>query len=335
MIQNYLKTLLFEHDCVILPEFGGFITQYVSAEIHPITHKFLPPSKRVAFNEQLKNNDFLLAKAVSEGESISLEESLKAIAAFVAEIRDSLANKGNYDLKDIGRFFLNEEKNLQFDPDITQNYFEDSYSLPVLLFKPIDRTNNSMNKVQRPVKKNEVSNEEYINQNDQEKKINVAKFLVPAFLFLLLGGAAFMYFNQENQNLASVNPFVIFGEKKEIEVKTEEPKIEKASVASAEDMGTSESAMDDSGFSSDNDGISVQKERYFIVAGSFKSRENAQKLRDQLEEKKDIQATILEPGGQGEFYRVSLADFDSKDDASAKLKELKSSFGKKIWILTY
>ncbi len=77
MIEKYIKYLLFEHDCVVIPDFGGFIANYVSADIHPIRHTFVPPSKNIAFNEMLKLNDGLLVAHIANHEHISREEALQ------------------------------------------------------------------------------------------------------------------------------------------------------------------------------------------------------------------------------------------------------------------
>ena len=56
-IDKHINELLYNHDCVIVPEFGGFVTNYASAKIHPVQHTFTPPSKNIVFNKNLKNND--------------------------------------------------------------------------------------------------------------------------------------------------------------------------------------------------------------------------------------------------------------------------------------
>ena len=47
---NYLYQILLEQDCVVLPGFGGFITQYKPAELNFRTNEISPPGKKIAFN---------------------------------------------------------------------------------------------------------------------------------------------------------------------------------------------------------------------------------------------------------------------------------------------
>ena len=52
-IEEYISDLLFEHDCVIVPDFGGFVCNYGPAAIDPAKHLFEPPAKRILFNKGL------------------------------------------------------------------------------------------------------------------------------------------------------------------------------------------------------------------------------------------------------------------------------------------
>ena len=86
VVENYIKDLLFRVDCVVIPEFGGFIMQYESSYIHPVKNIFQPPKKKIAFNESLKSNDGLLIHEIQVGEAISKEEANGLVADFVENI---------------------------------------------------------------------------------------------------------------------------------------------------------------------------------------------------------------------------------------------------------
>ena len=59
-LSGYIGDLLQKHNCVIVPEFGGFIANYKSAVIDTVNNRINPPSKSVLFNPNLVNNDGLL-----------------------------------------------------------------------------------------------------------------------------------------------------------------------------------------------------------------------------------------------------------------------------------
>ena len=42
-LDSHIRNLLHEHDCVILPSFGGFVANYHSAKIDPIINLMHPP----------------------------------------------------------------------------------------------------------------------------------------------------------------------------------------------------------------------------------------------------------------------------------------------------
>jgi len=60
-LATYIKDLLYRYECVIIPGFGAFLTQYQSATINSANNSIFPPGKQVSFNRQLQTNDGLLA----------------------------------------------------------------------------------------------------------------------------------------------------------------------------------------------------------------------------------------------------------------------------------
>jgi nucleoid DNA-binding protein len=214
MVEKHIKNLLFEYDCVVIPEFGGFIANYVGAEIHPITHTFLPPSKNIAFNEMLKLNDGLLTSQIASAENISREEALQVIRDFTNSVKTEIGQKEKCLFEEIGTLYLNHEQKLQFEPDTRINYLSGSFGLPKLEFKPIERVSiHSKYKTKdRPAMVNEEgNNEEEVFFPDQPKRSRARVLLaivIPALL-LLAGGAGYFLFLGDGRNaLSSFDPFI-------------------------------------------------------------------------------------------------------------------------------
>ena len=82
-LDKYIVQLLHHHDCVIIPEFGGFVAQYKPASLDRVTGFYSPPSKQILFNINLKNNDGLLANKIAQEQDISSEGLAQIIADFV------------------------------------------------------------------------------------------------------------------------------------------------------------------------------------------------------------------------------------------------------------
>ena len=49
-LTKYIVQLLHQHDCVIIPDFGGFVAQYKPATLDSVTGFYSPPSKQILFN---------------------------------------------------------------------------------------------------------------------------------------------------------------------------------------------------------------------------------------------------------------------------------------------
>ena len=64
-ITAFIRELLFGHDCVIIPGFGGFIGNYNPAHIDKNSGTFYPPVKQISFNRNLNHNDGLLVGRIS------------------------------------------------------------------------------------------------------------------------------------------------------------------------------------------------------------------------------------------------------------------------------
>lgn len=115
-LERHIEILLLSNDCVIVPDFGGFMAHQVDARYDDRDCMFLPPLRTVGFNPQLKLNDSLLALSYVEAYDISYPEAINRIAEEVAEIRQHLENDGKYEINNIGTLFLNEDGNYTFEP---------------------------------------------------------------------------------------------------------------------------------------------------------------------------------------------------------------------------
>ena len=139
-LARHLEVLLLSNDCVAVPDFGGFVTHYVSAHIDDADGLFLPPVRTIGFNPQLRMNDSLLAQSYVEAYDISYPEALRQIEQEVNQIRHQILYEGSYQLEGIGTLMSNDEGNYYFEPCesgvLTPNlYGLGSFDFPML--KPV------------------------------------------------------------------------------------------------------------------------------------------------------------------------------------------------------
>ncbi|RNI30717.1 hypothetical protein EFB08_05585 [Rufibacter latericius] len=122
---------------MIIPNFGGLITHYTPAKLHPVKHMFSPPSKRIAFNEQLKANDGLLISTLAQKQKWPMPQAQMAVAEFVLELKEQLRTQHRFELQDVGVFRYNAERKLVFENLESDNFLEQAFGLPELVAKPI------------------------------------------------------------------------------------------------------------------------------------------------------------------------------------------------------
>ena len=137
-LANYISDLLYRYECVIVPNFGGFVSNDISARVNNFTHTFYPPTKQLTFNSHLKKNDGLLANYMASAENISYAKAITAIENEVESWKQLLHNEA-LELDAIGVFSLNKEGKPVFEPDVTSNYLTSSFGLSTFVSPAVKR----------------------------------------------------------------------------------------------------------------------------------------------------------------------------------------------------
>lgn len=137
-ITAFIRELLFSHDCVIVPGFGGFVGNYSPARIDKNTATFYPPVKQISFNRNLNHNDGLLIGRISGTSGLNYGDARNIVDEFVSGIKKKLERGERITFDNIGSFINNQEGNVQFEPDRSVNYHLDSYGLESFQFSPLE-----------------------------------------------------------------------------------------------------------------------------------------------------------------------------------------------------
>jgi cell division septation protein DedD len=106
-------------------------------------HALYPPSKSLAFNEYLTNNDGLLINYIQQKDQISYIEASEQLDAWVRKTKSLLSDNEEIYLPLIGRFHRDIEKKLRFEPDTTVNYLPSSYGLRKVIAEPVLRSKSA------------------------------------------------------------------------------------------------------------------------------------------------------------------------------------------------
>ena len=115
-LQRHIEIQLLANDCVIVPDFGGFMTHQIPAHYDTGDYSFVPPMRTLGFNPQLRMNDSLLVQSYVEAYDISYPEALRRIEDEVAELKTLLSEQGSYTLEDLGTLTVNQDGNYEFAP---------------------------------------------------------------------------------------------------------------------------------------------------------------------------------------------------------------------------
>lgn len=134
-LSKHIEALLLEHDCVIVPKLGGFVTQYAPAYKIEDEQLFLPPHRDIGFNAQLTLNDGLLVQSFMQTYDVSYAEALHLIDDVVADIKKALAAEGEYVLNGIGVLSTTLSGTLSFTPNEAGVVAPDFYGLRSLSIK--------------------------------------------------------------------------------------------------------------------------------------------------------------------------------------------------------
>ncbi|MDR1381040.1 MAG: SPOR domain-containing protein [Tannerella sp.] len=132
---EHIEHLLLWHDCVIIPDFGGFVLQPVPAVYAGNEHLFTPARKEIVFNPTLTHNDGLLTESYMQGFSLDFNEARKHVGNDVAAMKENLDEDRQIQFGRIG-LFIKEYERIIFVPSGNSDelFCTSSYGLPVFYF---------------------------------------------------------------------------------------------------------------------------------------------------------------------------------------------------------
>lgn len=132
-----IHTLLYDNDCVVVPNFGGFIKRKHPTVIDKKHHSIKPKGQTVFFNSALTHHDGLLANCIAEEQNLSYQNALESIADWVKNAEKTLSLHGRLKFGKMGTFFMNQDGKKWFSPDPNLNFSKASYGLETLVVQAI------------------------------------------------------------------------------------------------------------------------------------------------------------------------------------------------------
>lgn len=363
-IEKHISDLLVDHDCVIIPEFGGFVGNYRSARLDSNINRFSPPSKEISFNKNLVKNDGLLANRLSASNRINYEAAHILLKKYSDELKSDLTKGKKIELHEIGLLFMDENRNIRFEPAELKNFLTDSFGLhsfhAIALEKPQIKEPSLREKTVAFRFDDRMPETEKKEKNENEKKITISgkrKYFyytamsIPVLFFLLwlpfnihkikLAGDKAVSYNYSNLIPFSDDVAPVYNERESIprsfsEVKTDNPITninDSVDIAGIDlfDNNTQQlvrlkkaAAMAGLNTTADN------TFRFHIIGGCFQFYDNAEKKVEDLRKKGFNSAIVDKHKG---LYRVCIQSFSHRNDALALLSQVQNNSDRQAWLL--
>jgi nucleoid DNA-binding protein len=289
-ISQYIKEILLLNDCVIIPDFGGFVANYKPATVE--NNQFFPPAKEIAFNNKLTSNDGLLINYISEAEGVDYFNAKQKLDSFVEETMLNLERNRNVYFEGVGYLHYDSRENLQFEPQVKQNLLVESYGLQNFSYEKIYQR-----QIQKPAIK--VEYREPIPVIFQQRKLKKLVIAIPLLIALALIP---MKHNNEYISKSDMGMWeTLVQSTPTLPAQTQEQSLVENS--------TSVSLTEAEPF------------KYFIIGGSFRSEENANKYIQQLKEQGYNGQNL---GIFNGLNRVAMEGFATMGEAQKELNSLLS-----------
>ena len=327
-LAQHIEALLLENDCVIVPGFGGFVAHYAPATHVKEENLFLPPTRTIGFNPQLKLNDGVLVQSYMSAYDTSFADATRIVEKEVSAFIEILHEEGKAHLENVGEIHYNIYGNYEFIPydcKITTPslYGLDSFEIHELATLQQKEKVLIPANLTREKKTYEISiNRVYLRNADIQKN-NYAQ-LLPGELF-----------EQIEKQSVVVTPVSVKSRGTQQQVqKTSAPKITVDKAKTSRPIAVKEVKVNKQ--ETVPAPVSAKSQANFnhpfhiIVAGGI-SMKDAEAMANQLKEKGFAEAKALNTAGK---VRVSIRSFDNREEATKQLLELrKNETYKNAWLL--
>ena len=318
-IKSYINDLLYQYECVTIPEFGSFLTRKIPAKIG-FDGTFTPPKKEVSFNSLLKTNDGILAKHIAQKTNSNYESILKLINKKTIKWIEKLEVE-SLNFPGIGEMKLNNHGKIEFLPSNEINFYKNSFGL--YTFKKNPLINISYNKKHDQIMENS-NNDDLLftpESKNKKRKMQYIKYSAIGLLIIILIGS--IYFFSDNY----------FSNQKLKEIEIAQKKIKSNVQKATFDIGKlSKVELNVNSNNSNKVSNLSSNEKYFsVIAGSFRSINNAENKLNSLI-KEGYKAEMAKKSSEG-FHRVAYGRFISKKKAINLLIFVKYTLQEEAWFL--
>ena len=347
MIIKSITELLLDHECVIVPEFGAFISKETPAVLDYVNNRLTPPSKEVRFNGQLITDDGLLIGYVAEKQDITMTEAAKRVHEFAMRSLAVIEASGVLRLDGMGVLSRVSEREYIFQLDENMNLFGDAFGLTTVKAQPIYRRETyqqiAVEIAAAQKEKNTqmtVHEEEKVEQPHHVNRYNYKWFRAAAYSLMIATVLVFLGWGagKSDSRFASWNPF-FYASPNEFIAKHLDAKIEAHEFASVEKLASIEVELpvfktEVNYLQPIDDALlkPVCSEFYYIIGASFKNAKDAQKMAVKFQ-KQGFDGAVALPVNDKGNVRVAYELVVGKEAARKRLEIIKKEYNEAAWLL--
>ena len=255
----------------------------------------------------MKNNDGLLANYIASVDQVPYESAVNFIKFEVKEWFETL-NQTDLDIENIGKFSLDANSTLIFEPQTKINYLAESFGLSSFVLLEVKREVylKQVEKLEEKVKAPVVLAKEV---KESPNYLKYAAILVLGLSVLGFGGnSIYQKYKSEQQ--------IVEAQKQQHEF---EKKIEKATFIVSEALP------------SISVNVTLDRKPFHVIAGAFRYSENAQRLVNKLIAN-GYKARILGVNKWG-LTQVSYESYTKRNNAINNLYRIKRTESEDAWLL--
>lgn len=305
-IALHIDYLLHKHDCVIIPNLGGFVVNSTHFERDGIWG-VNAPTYELLFNKKLSYNDGLLAESLMRVKNISFNEAMKEIKCAIDKLKTTLQEDKVVEWENLGHFTVDKEGALTFE---SQPFIRPkSYSLTNVRPKPASL---SITQVDEKADINSMSVAQLF------KYVSTAVAIGLLFFFIAV---SYSNYNDKNQYAEIISKPLIFYNKSN-NVAQSQQLTKQTDVIKEEPLTDKDISLIKPTVNSINSEKSVVNnyDNYFIIIGVYTVPEIAEKSLDELKKIGFNSASMIKKTNRMDVY---VDSFDDKKEAQTFLKRFR------------
>ncbi len=335
-IDQHISELLYNYDCVVVPHLGGFVTNYRPATHDEKSGLAHPPSKDIRFNKNLTKSDGLLEKALAEVRGMSFEEASSSLKKEVESCWSKLNGGEKLKFNRIGVLYIDDNKNLRFEPSADQNYLKSTFGFESFALPPIHKV------IPAPQVVEELPTQEAVVIDIAEPKKSrgiywvAAATILPFMAMSMYVGLTSDFKSPTELTMAELNPFAFSksegsnyspGQVGEDVIDEKEPAVAYPTGELVFPYSFEKSEIDSTGVWIDlrektTSVVASPVGTYHIIAGCFGDESNANSFVSKLKGH-GYEAAVLDK--HKNLFRVKIESFQSYEKAIDSLDNIRST----------